>query len=104
MTKRLSIRTATVATVAAAILGCAGTAAADPAEFNNGFGNAQATIDALKAQGYNVIMNGAPVYPLSGCKVTGVEGLRDSNSKPGGERIDATQFDTVYVDISCKGG
>jgi hypothetical protein len=77
---------------------------ADPSIFNNGFGNAQDTINALKAQGYNVIVNGAEVDPLSGCKVTGVEGLRDSNVNPSGSRIDSTEFDTVYVDISCKGG
>jgi hypothetical protein len=104
MTKKLSSWIATGGILAAAMLAWAGTAAADPAEFNNGFGNAQATIDALKAQGYNVVLNGAPVYPLTGCKVTGVEGLRDFNSKPGGERIDPAQFDTVYVDIACKGG
>ena len=104
MTKKLSIRIATGGVLAATILAWAATAAADPAEFNNGFGNAQDTINTLKAQGYNVVLNGAQVYPLSGCKVTGVEGLRDSNSKAGGDRIDATQFDTVYVDISCKGG
>lgn len=104
MTMKISVRIAILGTLAVAILGSTGTATADPAEFNNGFGNAQATVDALKAQGYNVILNGAAVYPLSGCKVNGVEGLRDSNSKPGGERIDPTQFDTVYVDISCKGG
>jgi hypothetical protein len=104
MTKKLTIRIATVWTLAAAMLASAGTAAADPAEFNNGFGNAQDTVNTLKAQGYNVVLNGALVYPLSGCKVTGVEGLRDSNSKPEGDRIDPTQFDTVYVDISCKGG
>jgi hypothetical protein len=79
-------------------------AEADPADFNNGFGNAQDTVNALKAQGYNVILNGAEVDPLSGCKVTGVEGLRDSNTNPSGSRIDSTKFDTVYVDISCKGG
>jgi hypothetical protein len=52
----------------------------------------------------NVFVNGAEVDPLSGCKVTGVEGLRDSNVNPSGSRIDSTEFDTVYVDISCKGG
>ncbi|WP_319450037.1 MULTISPECIES: hypothetical protein [unclassified Mycobacterium] len=104
MTKKLSIRIVTGGFLAAAILAWAPTAAADPAEFNNGFSNAQDTINTLKAQGYNVVLNGAPVYPLSGCKVTGVEGLRDSNAKAGGDRIDPTQFDTVYVDISCKGG
>jgi hypothetical protein len=102
------ITTSTLLTVevilAAAALGLAGAAAADPAEFNNGFGNAQATIDTLKAQGYNVVLNGAAVYPLSGCKVTGVEGLRNDNSNPAGNRLDSTRFDTVYVDITCKGG
>jgi hypothetical protein len=104
MTKKLSIRIATGGILTAAILAWTPAATADPAEFNNGFGNAQDTINALKAQGYDVVVNGAPVYPLSGCKVTGVEGLRDSNSKAGGNRIDPAQFDTVYVDISCKGG
>jgi hypothetical protein len=101
---RVSIRQAFLGTISVAILGSVGTATADPAQFNNGFGNAQDTINALKAQGYNVVLNGAAVYPLSGCKVTGVEGLGGSNSNPVGNRIDPTQFDTVYVDISCKGG
>lgn len=79
-------------------------AAADPSIFNNAFGNAQDTVNALQAQGYNVVLNGAPVYPLSGCKVIGVEGLRDSNTNPSGSRIDSTKFDTAYVDIVCKGG
>jgi hypothetical protein len=104
MTKKLNTRIAAGGMLGATMLAWPGTAAADPAEFGNGFGNAQDTINTLKAQGYNVVLNGAPVYPLSGCKVTGVEGLRDSNSKAGGDRIDPTQFDTVYVDISCKGG
>jgi hypothetical protein len=69
--------------------------AAAPSGFSN-FGNAQDTI--------NVILNGAAVYPLSGCKVTGVEGLNNSNIDASGSRIDPTRFDTVYVDISCRGG
>jgi hypothetical protein len=81
-------------------LGTAGQAAAGPTYF----GNAQDTVNALQAQGFNVILNGAAVYPLSGCKVTGVEGLNSSNVNAAGARIDRTQFDTVYVDISCKGG
>ena len=104
MTKKIRTRHAILGILAIATLWSAGTAAADPAEFDNGYGNAQDTINALKAQGYNVILNGAPVYPLSGCKVTGVEGLRNSNSSPAGNRIDPAQFDTVYVDMSCKGG
>ena len=77
--------------------------AAAPSGFSN-FGNAQDTISALQAKGYNVILNGAAVYPLSGCKVIGVEGLNNSNIDSSGSRIDPTRFDTVYVDISCRGG
>jgi hypothetical protein len=46
-------------------LGLAGAAGAAP----SGFGNAQDTVNALQAQGYNVQLNGAAVYPLSSCKV-----------------------------------
>jgi hypothetical protein len=81
-------------------LGSAGPALAAP----SGFGNAQDTVNALQSQGFNVVLNGAAVYPLSGCKVTGVEGLNSSNIDSWGRRIDPTKFDTVYVDISCRGG
>ena len=75
-----------------------------PLRAPSGFGNAQETVDSLKAQGYNVILNGAAVFPLSSCKVTGVEGLNNSNVNSAGARIDPTKFDTVYIDISCRGG
>lgn len=103
MAHRFAIIVGGIGAVFAAGVGSPG-AGADPSIFNYGFGNAQDTVNTLQAQGYNVILNGAAVYPLSGCKVTGVEGLRDSNAKPSGSRIDSTQFDTAYVDISCKGG
>ncbi|OBF39593.1 hypothetical protein A5724_07890 [Mycobacterium sp. ACS1612] len=86
------------------VIATAGPASASPALFNNGFGNAQETINALAARGYNVALNGAVTNPLSGCKVTGVEGLDDSNITAGGTRIDTAGFDTVYVDIQCRGG
>jgi hypothetical protein len=106
MAMRISFRSglAAVGILAATAVGAAAHAAADPAEFDNGYGNADATINALKAQGYNVVLNGAPVYPLTSCRVTGVEGLANSNTAAGGNRIDPTRFDTVYVDIYCKGG
>jgi hypothetical protein len=69
-----------------------------------GFGNAQDTINALQAQGFTVLINGAAVYPLSGCKVLGVEGLRNDNVDSSGAIIDRTKFTPVWVDISCKGG
>ena len=83
--------------------GLAGAASAAPSGFAN-FGNAQDTVNALQANGYNVILNGASVYPLSSCRVIGVEGLNNSNIDGTGSRIDKTRFDTVYVDISCRGG
>ena len=99
---RNTIITAVAALAAFSVtaLGSSGEAAAAP----SGFGNAQDTINALQNQGSNVGLNGAAVYPLSGCKVTGIEGLNSSNVDSSGRRIDATQFDTVYVDISCRGG
>jgi hypothetical protein len=98
--KKFSITIATICTLAAGALGLAGAAAAAP----SGFGNAQDTVNALQAQGYNVQLNGAAVYPLSSCKVTGIEGLNNSNTNSIGAKIDPAQFTTVYVDISCKGG
>ena len=91
-------------TLAVTALGMAGETAAAPSGFSN-FGNAQDTVNALQARGYNVQFNGATtVFPLSSCKVIGVEGLNDSNIDSAGARIDPTKFDTVYVDVSCRGG
>jgi hypothetical protein len=89
--------------LAVTALGTTSEAAAGPSGFSN-FGNAQDTVNALQAKGYNVQINGAIVVPLSGCKVIGVEGLNNDNIDSNGARIDPTKFDTVYVDISCKGG
>lgn len=97
--KKLSI----IAVLVAASMGFPAAALAAPGG-PGGFGNAQDTINALQAQGYNVQLNGAAVYPLSGCKVTGIEGMRDSNIDSNGAIIDRTELTTVYVDISCKGG
>jgi hypothetical protein len=88
---------------ALAVLGLAGAAGAAVGG-PGGYGNAQDTINALQAQGYNVQLNGAAVYPLSGCKVTGIEGMRNDNINAAGAIIDPTKFTTVWVDISCKGG
>jgi hypothetical protein len=107
-TRRVSIMKMLIAaacfgTLAVTALGMAGEAAAAPSGFAN-FGNAQDTINALQARGYNVQVNGATVVPLSSCKVLGVEGLNNSNIDSAGARIDPTKFDTVYVDVYCRGG
>jgi hypothetical protein len=100
MTNALTVTAAILGTFTAATLGSPSMADAVP----TGFGNAQDTINALQSQGFNVVLNGAAVYPLSSCKVTGIEGLNSSNIDSLGRRLDPTQFDTVYVDISCRDG
>jgi len=103
MLKTFILAVACVGAATTTTLGLSDTAAAAPSGFSN-FGNAQDTVNALQAKGYNIILNGASVYPLSSCKVIGVEGLNNSNIDSAGSRIDPTKFDTVYVDISCRGG
>ncbi|TPG28141.1 hypothetical protein [Mycolicibacterium hodleri] len=102
MMKKVTLPIATVATLAAAAFGLASPAGAVGGP--GGYGNAQDTINALQAQGFNVQLNGAAVYPLSGCKVTGIEGTHNDNINSAGTLIDPTKFTTVWVDISCKGG
>ena len=88
--------------LAVAALGLAGTAGAVGGP--GGYGNAQDTINALQAQGFNVQINGAVVYPLSWCKVTGIEGMHNDNINSAGAIIDPTKLTTIWVDIFCKGG
>lgn len=97
-----AVTAATAGVLAFAALGTAGAAGAVGGP--GGYGNAQDTINALQAQGFNVQLNGAAVYPLSGCKVTGVEGMRNDNITAAGSIIDPSKLTTVWVDISCKGG
>jgi phytoene/squalene synthetase len=101
--KRLTTVAGAVGALGVAVLGSSGATAAAPSGFAN-FGNAQDTVNALTAAGYNVQINGATAFPLSSCKVIQVEGLNNSNIHYSGKRIDPTKFDTVYVDVSCRGG
>jgi len=99
MRNTFTVAVTVLGTFTAITLGLASSAAAAPSGVD-----AQDTINALQSQGFNVVVNGAVVYPLSGCKVIGIEGLNSSNIDAAGRRIDPTKFDTVYVDISCRGG
>jgi hypothetical protein len=69
--KKLTMITATAGTLAAAALGLAGTAAAAPLAGSS----ARDTVDSLRAEGYNVQINGTANVPLSRCTTTGVNGL-----------------------------
>ena len=101
--KRLTLAAGAVGALAATVLGSSGTAAAAPSGFAN-FGNAQDTVNTLTAAGYHVQINGGTAFPLSSCKVIQVEGLNNSSIDSNGKRIDPTKFDTVSVDVSCRGG
>src|SRR5262245_16768927 len=103
MLKTLTTTAVCLGALGVAIASPAGVAAAAPSGFSN-FGNAQDTVNALQAKGYNVILNGGTAFPLSSCKVLGVEGLNNSNIDSQGARVAPYGFDTVYVDISCRGG
>lgn len=75
--------------VATALLSSVGTAAAAP----TGSEMASDVVQSLKAQGYNVMLNGSITDPLSECNVTGVH-----NPDASGRAIG---FTTVYIDVTC---
>ena len=81
--------------LATGVLGFAAPALAMPT------GTAADTVNSLQAKGYDVQINGAAQVPLSRCTVTGIHGLNNSNVNSANQRIDSSQFDTVYVDVSC---
>lgn len=86
----LALRCLTALSIGAVSL--AAQATADPSGES-----AQAVIDDLKAEGYNVEINwltGYDTVPLSVCTVTNVNNPSDSKPRAG-------TFTTVYVDVSC---
>jgi hypothetical protein len=86
----LALRCLTALSIGAVSL--AAQATADPSGES-----AQAVIDDLKAEGYNVEINwltGYDTVPLSVCTVTNV-------NNPGDSAPHAGTFTTVYVDVSC---
>lgn len=80
------IITATYIALTGVAFGLAGTASAAPTG-----ASATETVEDLRAQGYNVQVNGTRNGPLSNCSVNAVRGM--SNDAPGA---------TVYVDLSCS--
>ena len=83
----------------AAVIGMAAPAVAAP----TGPGNAQETIDQLKADGYNVIVNRVGTAPLDHATVVAVRpGQTFSRTDSGnpGDSLETTITDkTVYVDV-----
>jgi hypothetical protein len=87
--KTFAIRSGAAGVLATAMLSPMGVAAAAPA----GPGSASDVVQSLKAQGYNVMINGTVEGPLSECSVTGVHNPDMSGRAVG--------FTTVYVDVDC---
>jgi hypothetical protein len=81
----------------AAAVACAPVAAAEPVWPVAGAEDAQATVDDLEDQGYDVQINwvsGLPSVQLYRCKVTGIH---NPNHSPPTDNA----LETVYVDVSC---
>jgi len=75
----------------AAALGLAGTAAAFP-----NAGTAADVVDSLKAEGYNVQVNGLVQVPLKLCTATDVHPTLDET-----DTLKEKQHTQVFVDVSC---
>ncbi|HEX4588250.1 MAG TPA: hypothetical protein VH185_09855 [Mycobacterium sp.] len=75
----------------AAALGLAGTAAAFP-----NAGTAADIVDGLKAEGYNVQINGLVQVPLKLCTTTGIHPTLDDSAT-----LQEKQHTQVFVDVSC---
>jgi hypothetical protein len=93
--QKFAIATAAAGIFAAGTMILPSTAAAAP----TGGSNAADAVKTLRDMGYSVQLNGSLTGSLSECTVTGVHGL--SNTDAMGQRVDAGQFGTVYVDVSC---
>ena len=99
--KKFAFAATVVSGLAAAVIGLAAPAAAAPA----GPGDAQQTIDVLRAQGYTVIVNRIGTGPIEHADVVAVRPgqtySRTDTGVPGaGNDIHTTVTDkTVYVDV-----
>lgn len=89
--KTFAIVSGVAGILAAALMSSSGVAAAAP----TGTGSASDVVQSLKAQGYNVMINGFIQGQLSQCTVTGVHNPDMSGRAAG--------FTTVYVDVDCPG-
>jgi len=97
--KKLGLATVAASGLAAAIVGLAAPAAAAP----SGPGSAQNTINDLKADGYNVIVNRVGGTPLDQATVVAVRPgqtySRTDSGNPGDSLATTVTDKTVYVDV-----
>ncbi|MDT5097938.1 MAG: hypothetical protein QOC76_1675 [Mycobacterium sp.] len=97
--KKIGLATIVAGGLAAATLGLAAPALAAP----SGPGNAQETINDLKADGYNVIVNRVGGTPLEQASVVAVRPgqtySRTDSGNPGDSLETTVTNKTVYVDV-----
>lgn len=103
--KNLIVTSLTAAALAATALGLTVTANAAPA----GPGSVDATINELRAQGFDVIVNRTGTAPQEQCIVSAVRPGQTFSRSDTGSGLPGSAFDivttvtgkTVYVDIVC---
>ena len=103
--KNLIVTSLTAAALAATALGLTATANAAPA----GPGSVDATINELRAQGFDVIVNRTGTAPQEQCTVSAVRPGQTFSRSDTGSGLPGSAFDivttvtakTVYVDIVC---
>lgn len=97
--KKFGLATIAASGLAAAVLGFAAPAVAAP----SGPGGAQATIDKLQSQGYEVIVNHVGNTPLDQATVVAVRPgqtyTRTDSGNPGDDLLTQVTGKTVYVDV-----
>ena len=85
----------------AAVLGSAGQATAAP----SGPSTVVSTVNALQADGYNVILNRTGSAPLSSCTISAVrpgqEVVRKDSGVPGDSLTTTVVSKSVLVDVKC---
>jgi hypothetical protein len=103
--KNLILTSLTAGALAAAALGLTATATAAPA----GPGSVDATVNQLRAQGFDVVVNRTGTAPQEQCTVIAVRPGQTFSRSDTGSGLPGSAFDivttvtgkTVYVDITC---
>lgn len=102
-TRRAKIHLRNAGLIAAGLLGAAGMGLGPASAAPTG-PSAVDTINNLRADGYNVVVNRVGAAPLSDCSVRGVRAgqTHQTVDTRGGSSLQTTVIsDTVYVDLSC---
>jgi hypothetical protein len=101
MMKFLHATTLVAGVSVAAVLGSAGQATAAP----SGPSTVGSTVNALQADGYNVILNRTGSAPLSSCTISAVrpgqEVVRKDSGVPGDSLTTTVVSKSVLVDVKC---